>query len=90
MADELSKTVFKDPDCFINSNIWEIESKLREEGPSWVWRDGKGGFEAYTPHCRQPRSRRRMSGSARARTTRQSLSEGKERAIGRYWARHVV
>ena len=48
MADELSKTVFKDPDCFINSNIWEIESERREEGPSWVWRDGKGGFEVYT------------------------------------------
>jgi hypothetical protein len=47
VADGLSRTLFDTPDCASTPTLAEVYDKLTNEGPKWVWRDGKGGFDEF-------------------------------------------
>ena len=47
VADGLSRTIFPDTDCTTTPVVEHMAQELREKGPDWVWKDGKGGYEAF-------------------------------------------
>ena len=47
VADGLSRTLFQDPDCSDDPKVGRIYQELRSQGPRWVWKDGKGGFDSF-------------------------------------------
>lgn len=46
VADGLSRTIFKDPECANTPLVSTIQKALDIKGPRWVWKDGKDGYEA--------------------------------------------
>lgn len=44
MADGLSRTIFNSEACEPTSKIEEDLQRLEDEGPKWIWKDGKGGY----------------------------------------------
>ena len=46
IADALSRTLF-DSEYSANTSVCQIRQELTNRGPKWVWKDGKGGFEAF-------------------------------------------
>ena len=47
VADGLSRTLFLAEDCTADSNVIEAWRAISKEGPKWVWKDGKGGYQAF-------------------------------------------
>ena len=47
VADGLSRTLFRDPDCSEDSMTQRVQAELAQQGPQWVWKDGKGGFTEF-------------------------------------------
>ena len=47
VADGLSRTIFAHPDCEEDAVVHAIKNELEREGPQWIWKDGKGGYEAF-------------------------------------------
>ena len=47
VADGLSRTLFQDVDCSEDTRVLQMQFKVSEKGPRWVWKDGKDGFEAF-------------------------------------------
>ena len=46
IADGLSRTIFDSKDCEPTPKTEMISNQLKEHGLEWIWRDGKGGYEA--------------------------------------------
>lgn len=47
VAHGLSRTLFDTEDCTASDQVSLIREEFNKQGPSRVWKDGKGGFEAY-------------------------------------------
>lgn len=47
VADALSRTLFKSPDCSEDAVTHGVQAELTRQGGHWVWKDGKGGFEEF-------------------------------------------
>lgn len=47
MADGLSRTLFWNEDCTPDPDVLEAYKQLSEEGPKWMWKDGKNGYKAF-------------------------------------------
>ena len=47
VADGLSRTLFRSEDCDTDGKIEEALAKLRSLGPSWIWKDGKDGYQFF-------------------------------------------
>lgn len=47
VADGLSRTLFRDPNCVADSDVLEAHETFSKEGPQWIWKDGKDGYEAF-------------------------------------------
>lgn len=47
VADALSRTLFTEADCSQTTPVEEAYGMLTTEGPKWIWKDGKGGYEAF-------------------------------------------
>lgn len=47
VADGLSRTLFRDDNCKADPEVEEAAATLGREGPQWVWKDGKDGYEAF-------------------------------------------
>lgn len=47
VADGLSRTLFSMDDCSPTHQVSQTHQELASQGSQWVWKDGKGGFEAY-------------------------------------------
>ena len=45
VADGLSRTLFRDSDCSEDTTVQRVQQELANQGPRWVWKDGKDGFE---------------------------------------------
>lgn len=46
VADALSRTLF-DEGCSESKHVLEACGRLSQEGPAWVWKDGKNGYEGF-------------------------------------------
>lgn len=47
VADGLSRTLFDAPGCSEDCVVKEAKDELAKQGPQWIWKDGKGGFEDF-------------------------------------------
>ena len=47
VADGLSRTLFRDPECSEDATTRLMLEHLSKQGPQWVWKDGKGGFMEF-------------------------------------------
>ena len=47
VADGLSRTLFQDPECSEDSRTHHMQANLAQQGPQWVWKDGKAGFMEF-------------------------------------------
>lgn len=47
VADGLSRTLFWDKNCVTDPDILEASKVLSKEGPHWIWKNGKEGYEAF-------------------------------------------
>ena len=56
-ADGLSRTLFQDADCLEDSAVALAKQELETQGPRWIWKDGKDGFEAFLGSLDQDRKR---------------------------------
>jgi hypothetical protein len=45
VADGLSRTLFSREDCLPDDEVERTSEELRKQGPKWIWKDGKGGFD---------------------------------------------
>ena len=46
IADALSRTIF-DSNCSDSTAVHQLQKELTDQGPQWIWKDGKGGFEEF-------------------------------------------
>ncbi len=47
VADGLSRTLFHASDCAESPAIARVSELLSEQGPKWIWKDGKDGVESF-------------------------------------------
>jgi hypothetical protein len=47
VADGLSRTLFRDPECSEDSVTQNMQAELAQKGFRWIWKDGKGGFNEF-------------------------------------------
>ena len=47
VADGLSRTLFENEECSSTPAVKEACDTLGKQGPQWIWKDGKGGFDAF-------------------------------------------
>lgn len=47
MADGLSRTIFRDEDCFHTEPYIWTALKLLDEGARWIWIDSTGSYEDF-------------------------------------------
>lgn len=47
VADGLSRTLFLEEDCSSDQAVQEAISRLSADGPQWIWKDGKTGYEEF-------------------------------------------
>jgi len=46
VADALSRTLF-DNECSETATVSQVYEELTNQGPKWLWKDGKGGFDTF-------------------------------------------
>lgn len=50
MTDGLSRTLLEDDACEITEAVQKVAKILTKEGPKWIWKYGKNGYEALLPN----------------------------------------
>lgn len=46
VADGLSRTLFRNEECTPDNGVKLATKALSEQGPRWIWKDGRDGFES--------------------------------------------
>ena len=47
IADDLFRTIFKNPDCSNDENVSYMTEVLAKNGPAWIWKNDKDEYQAF-------------------------------------------